>query len=176
MTNLTRPYQGVFPTLGQGVYIDPSAVVIGKVTLADDVSVWPLVVIRGDVNTVQIGQCSNIQDGTVIHLSRPSPKQPAGYPVVIGEHVTIGHKVMLHGCTIGNQVLIGMGAILLDGVVVEDQVIVGAGALVTPGKRLQSGYLYTGSPAKQTRPLSDSERAYFIESAGNYVQLKEDYL
>jgi carbonic anhydrase/acetyltransferase-like protein (isoleucine patch superfamily) len=172
----TRAYRTILPSLGQRCYIDPDAVVIGKVELADDVSVWPLTVIRGDVNHIHIGARSNIQDGTVIHVSRPSPEQPGGYPTTIGEDVTIAHKVMLHGCTIGNRVMVGMGAIVLDGAIIEDEVIVGAGALVTPGKTLASGYLYTGSPAKAARPLREGELDHVLENGANYVALKDDYL
>ncbi len=171
-----RSFKGITPTLEQGAYVDPAAVVIGDVVLGEDVSIWPLVVIRGDVNKVRIGKRSNIQDGSVIHESRPRPNNPEGYPVIIGEDVTVGHKVMLHGCKIGNRVLVGMGAIVLDGVVIEDDVIVGAGALVTPGKTLESGYLYTGSPARQARPIKDGEMEHFVQTAQNYVVLKEEYM
>ena len=174
-TNI-RSFKGVSPTLEKGVYVDPAAVVIGDVVLGNDVSIWPLVVIRGDVNKVRIGDRTNIQDGSVIHVSRPKPTNPEGYPIIIGEDVTVGHKVMLHGCKIGNHVLVGMGAIVLDGVVIEDNVIVGAGALVTPGKTLKSGYLYTGSPARQARPIRDSEMQHFAQSAKNYVALKNEHL
>ena len=170
-----RPFQGIWPTLEQGAYVDPAAVVIGDVVLGRDVSIWPLVVIRGDVNKVRIGDRSNIQDGSVIHQSRPRPTNPEGYPVIIGEDVTVGHKVMLHGCKIGNRVLVGMGAIVLDGVVIEDDVIVGAGALVTPGKTLKSGFLYTGSPARQARPIKAGEIEHFTQTAQNYVVLKNQY-
>lgn len=170
-----RPYKGVYPTLHTGAWVDEAAVVIGDVELGEDVSVWPLVVIRGDVNRVRIGARTNIQDGTVIHESRPRPNNPDGYPTLVGSDVTIAHKVMLHGCRIGNEVLIGMGAIVQDNVVIEDRVIVGAGALVTPGKRLQSGYLYTGSPARQARPLTDQELAHFKQQAQEYIALKNDY-
>lgn len=171
-----RLYQGITPSLASSAYVDPSAVVIGDVSLGADCSVWPLSVIRGDVNQIKIGSRSNIQDGCVIHVSRPSSDQPRGFATHIGEDVTVGHKVMLHGCTIGSRVMIGMGAIVLDGAIIEDDVIVGAGALVTPGKRLTSGYLYTGSPARQARPLKDSEREHFIANAANYVDLKNDYV
>ncbi len=171
-----RPFKGITPTLEEGAYVDPAAVIIGDVVLGEDVSIWPLVVIRGDVNKVRIGNRSNIQDGSVIHESRPRPNNPEGYPVIIGEDVTVGHKVMLHGCKIGNRVLVGMGAIVLDGVVIEDDVIVGAGALVTPGKTLESGYLYTGSPARQARPIREGEMEHFVQTAQNYVVLKEEYL
>lgn len=171
-----RPYKGVSPTLKDKAYVDEAAVVIGDVVLEEDVSVWPLVVIRGDVNRVRIGARSNVQDGTIIHETRPRPHNPGGYPTLIGEDVTIGHQVMLHGCTIGNQVLIGMGAIVLDGAIIEDRVIVGAGALVTPGKRLESGYLYTGSPARQARPIKEGELERFLQTAIDYVDLKNEYL
>ncbi len=170
-----RSFKGIAPVLERGAYVDPAAVVIGDVVLGEDVSVWPLVVIRGDVNKVRIGNRSNIQDGSVIHESRPLPTNPGGHPVIIGEDVTVGHKVMLHGCNIGNRVLVGMGAIVLDGVVIEDDVIVGAGALVTPGKTLESGYLYTGSPARQARPIKDGEMEHFVQTAQNYVALKDSY-
>lgn len=171
-----RPYKNILPNIGEGAYVDPAAVVIGDVVLGKDASVWPMTVIRGDVNKVRVGDRSNIQDGTIIHESRPRPNNPAGYPTIIGDDVTIAHKVMLHGCTIGDRVLIGMGAVVLDGVIIEDDVVVGAGALVTPGKRLKSGYLYIGSPARQARPLKDSEKAHFVETAINYIDLKNDYL
>ncbi|MDD4865418.1 MAG: gamma carbonic anhydrase family protein [Alishewanella agri] len=171
-----RAYKGVLPTLAEGVYVDESSVLVGDIVLANDVSIWPLVVARGDVNYIRIGARTNVQDGSVLHLSRPSNGKPEGSPLIIGEDVTVGHKVMLHGCTLGNRILIGMGAIVMDDVIVEDDVIIGAGSLVPPGKRLQSGYLYVGSPAKQARPLNDSEKAFLKESASNYVQLKNEYL
>lgn len=171
-----RAYKGILPTLGRAVYVDESAVIVGDIVLADDVSIWPLVAARGDVNIMRIGARTNIQDGCVLHLSRPSKGKPNGSPLIIGEDVTVGHKVMLHGCTLGNRILIGMGAIIMDDVIVEDDVIIGAGSLVPPGKTLQSGYLYVGSPAKQARPLNDGEKAFLSESAANYVVLKDEYL
>lgn len=163
------------PTIADSCYIDPAAVVIGKVELAEDVSLWPLVVLRGDVNRISVGARSNIQDGSVIHVSRPSDSNPEGYPALIGEDVTVGHKVMLHGCVIGDRVLIGIGAIVLDGAIIDSDVIVAAGAVVTPGKHLASGFVYTGSPAKAARPLRDSEWNNLKNSAGNYVLLKNQY-
>lgn len=171
-----RTYKGIAPRLGAGVYIDDSSVLVGDIELAADVSIWPLVAARGDVNYIRIGARTNVQDGSVLHLSRPSKGKPAGSPLVIGEDVTVGHKVMLHGCTLGNRILIGMGAIVMDDVIVEDDVIIGAGSLVPPGKRLASGHLYVGSPAKQVRALTEAELAFLKESALNYVQLKNDYL
>lgn len=176
MSDAIRPYLHYLPTLGDRVMVDRSSVIIGNVILGDDVSVWPLVAIRGDVNQVVIGARSNIQDGSVLHVTHKSEHDPKGNPLIIGEDVTVGHKAMLHGCTIGNRVLVGMGSILLDGAVVEDDVMIGAGSLVAPGKRLVSGYLYMGSPARQVRPLTPAELEGLLYSAGNYVRWKDDYL
>jgi carbonic anhydrase/acetyltransferase-like protein (isoleucine patch superfamily) len=170
-----RPYRGVRPTLGEGVYIDPAAVVIGDVVLGDQVSIWPMAVLRGDVNAIRVGHRSNVQDGSVLHVARPYPGNDAGWPLLIGEDVVIGHKVVVHGCTIGNRVLVGIGAIVLDGVVVEDDVMIGAGAVVTPGKRLESGGLYVGNPARRARELTEAELARLSIMAGLYVDLKRDY-
>lgn len=176
MSAALRPYKQSFPHLGNRVMVDATSVVVGDVTLGDDVSIWPLVAIRGDVNQVIIGKRSNIQDGSVLHVTHKSAKQPEGFPLIIGEEVTVGHKAMLHGCTIGNRVLVGMGSILLDGVIVEDDVMIGAGSLVPPGKRLEKGYLYLGSPVKQIRPLNEKEIEGLRYSANNYVTWKDDYL
>ncbi|MDO6707758.1 gamma carbonic anhydrase family protein [Photobacterium sp. 1_MG-2023] len=176
MQNSLRPYQGIRPTLGEKVYVDSSAVLVGEIHLADHSSIWPLVAARGDVNHIRIGERTNIQDGTVLHVTRKSDNNPDGHPLIIGDDVTIGHKAMLHGCSVGNRVLIGMGAIILDAAEIEDDVIIGAGTLVPPGKILQSGYLYVGSPAKQARPLTEAELAFLPQSADNYVRLKNEYL
>ncbi|WP_338560392.1 gamma carbonic anhydrase family protein [Erwinia sp. E_sp_B04_7] len=171
-----RPYKNTRPQLGQRVMVDLSSVVVGEVELQDDVSIWPLVAIRGDVNKVVIGKRSNIQDGSVLHVTHKSSYNPEGNPLIVGEDVTVGHKAMLHGCTIGNRVLVGMGSILLDGVVVEDDVMIGAGSLVPPNKRLVSGYLYLGSPVKQIRALTAAEISGLLYSSSNYVGWKDDYL
>jgi carbonic anhydrase/acetyltransferase-like protein (isoleucine patch superfamily) len=176
MATVLRPYKDLFPKSGLRVMIDDTSVVIGDVRMADDVGIWPLVVIRGDVNYVEIGARSNIQDGSVLHVTHKSSYNPEGNPLLIGEEVTVGHKVMLHGCTIGNRVLVGMGSILLDGVVIEDNVMIGAGSLVPQNKRLESGYLYLGSPVKQIRPLTEAEIESLKYSANNYVKWKDDYL
>ncbi|WP_339026861.1 gamma carbonic anhydrase family protein [Leclercia pneumoniae] len=176
MSAVLRFYKDLFPETGERVMIDSSSVVIGDVRLGDDVSIWPLVAIRGDVNYVSIGARSNIQDGSVLHVTHKSSYNPEGNPLVIGENVTVGHKVMLHGCTIGNRVLVGMGSILLDGVIVEDDVMIGAGSLVPQNKRLESGYLYLGSPIKQIRPLKETEIEGLKYSANNYVKWKDEYL
>ena len=171
-----RVFKDRSPQIGKGVMIDPSAVIIGDVILKEDASIWPLVVIRGDVNHIVIGSRSNIQDGSVLHVSHRSEANPDGHPLIIGEDVTIGHKVMLHGCTIGNRVLVGMGSIVLDGVVIEDDVLIGAGSLVPPQKQLTSGYLYMGSPVRQIRLLTGDELEYLKYSADNYKVWKQDYL
>ena len=169
---MIRTFEGITPTLAAGAWVDESAVVIGDVWLGEDASVWPLTVIRGDVNAIRVGARSNIQDGSVIHVTHDGPYTPGGVPTVIGEDVTVGHKVLLHACSIGDRVLVGMGAIVMDKVVVESDVIIGAGALVPPGKRLESGYLYVGSPVKQLRPLTDKERENLVYSARHYVKIK----
>ncbi|WP_318433811.1 gamma carbonic anhydrase family protein [Photobacterium leiognathi] len=176
MPSPLRSYKMISPTVGNNVFIDPSSVIIGDVRLADDASIWPLVAARGDVNYITIGKRTNIQDGSVLHVSRVSDDNPNGFPLIIGDDVTVGHKAMLHGCQVGHRVLVGMGAIILDGAVIEDDVIVGAGSLVPPNKRLASGFLYVGSPAKQARPLTDKEKTFLSKSANNYVRLKNEYL
>jgi carbonic anhydrase/acetyltransferase-like protein (isoleucine patch superfamily) len=175
MTNI-RSYKGNYPSLGSNIYIDESAVLVGEISLADDTSIWPLVAARGDVNNISIGARTNIQDGCVLHVTRKSKSNPDGNPLIIGEDVTVGHKCMLHGCQLGNRILVGMGAIIMDGVVVEDDVFIGAGSLVPPNKTLVSGYLYVGNPIKQIRPLKQSEAAFLKQSAINYLELKNDYL
>ena len=171
-----RSFRGMTPQIGQRVLIDPSAVVLGEVTLGDDVSVWPQVAIRGDMHRVTVGARSSVQDGCVLHITHAGPYNRDGWPLQIGSDVTIGHNATLHGCTVGDRVLVGMGATVMDGAVVEHDVVIAAGALVTPGKHLRSGYLYTGSPARESRQLSDKEIAYFTYSASNYVKLKDQHI
>lgn len=169
-------YRGIAPTLGARVYIDPSAVVIGQVTIGDDSSVWPTAVVRGDVNSITIGARTSIQDGSVLHVTHDGPYRPGGRALMVGSDVTVGHRVTLHACTIGNACLLGMGSILLDDVIVEDRVMIGAGTLVSPGKRLVSGGLYVGSPAKRVRELKQSELDFLTYSAAHYVKVKDNYL
>lgn len=164
------------PRLGERAFVDTSAVVIGDVEIGTDSSVWPLAVIRGDMHRIRIGKRTSVQDGSVLHITHAGPFNPDGFPLLIGDDVTIGHKVMLHGCTVGSRILIGMGSTVMDGAVVEDEVIIGAGSLVPPGKRLESGFLYVGSPVKQARPLTEKERSFFTYTAGNYVKLKDQHL
>ena len=167
-----RNYLHYVPVIGEGVFVDESAVVTGRVTLGADASVWPHTSIRGDVHDISVGARTNVQDGSVLHITSPDSHPPHGFPLIIGEDVTIGHRVILHGCTIGDRVLIGMGAIVMDGAVIEADVIVGGGSVVTPGKVLASGGLYVGSPAKHVRDLRPEELAFLRYSAGHYVKLK----
>ncbi|EZQ01069.1 gamma carbonic anhydrase family protein [Acinetobacter sp. Ver3] len=175
MTENIRKYLETYPKFDTTNYIDPTALVIGDVVLAENVSVWPYAVIRGDVNFIRIGKNSNIQDHSMLHVSHKKADKPEGSPLIIGEDVTVGHHVKLHGCTIGNRVLVGIGTIILDDVVVEDDVMIGAGSLVPPNKVLESGYLYVGSPVKKVRPLTDKEKAFLPYSAQNYVKVSGNY-
>lgn len=170
-----RDFEEYRPDIDKSAFIDESAVVIGNVKIAADVSVWPLTVIRGDIHKIEIGARSNIQDGSVLHVTHDSDYCPGGFALSIGEAVTVGHKVILHACTIGNYCLVGMGSTVLDGAVLEDKVMLGANSLVAPNKRLEGGYLYVGSPARQVRPLTEKEFSWLEYSATHYVQLKNRY-
>lgn len=171
-----KTFRGITPKLADSVWVDDSAVLIGDVEIDEDSSVWPVVSIRGDMHSIRIGKRTSIQDNSCLHITHASYQNPEGFPLTIGDDVTVGHMAMLHGCTIGNRVLVGMGTTILDGAVIEDEVIIGAGSLVPPGKILTSGYLYIGSPAKQIRPLKQSEIEYFKYACLNYVKLKDEYI
>jgi len=171
-----RKFNDKQPIIGKSVYIDDSAVVIGDVTLGDNVSIWPATVVRGDVESITIGDGTNVQDGCVLHVTHAGKFTTQGYPLTIGKGVTIGHKAVVHACTVGDYCLIGIGAIIMDDAVLEDYVMLGAGALVPPGKRLESGFLYVGSPARQARPLKESEKEFLEYSAQHYVHLKNEHL
>ena len=175
MTNI-RSFRGQFPRIAEGVYIDGTALIIGAVIVGRDASLWPYAVARGDVNRITIGARTNVQDGAVLHVSHAGSFNAEGAGLTIGNDVTIGHRVVLHGCTVGDRCLIGMGAIVLDRAVLEPQVMVGAGALVAGGQRLESGYLYLGQPARRARRLSERELAYLDYAATHYVELAREYL
>lgn len=170
-----RKFKNKQPVIGESVYIDDSAVIIGDVILGDDVSIWPTTVLRGDVESIVIGAGTNIQDGSVLHTTHAHNNEP-GYPLTVGKGVTIGHKAVIHACTVGNYCLIGMGSIVMDGAVVEDYVILGAGSLVPHSKRLESGHLYVGSPARRVRALNDAEKEFLEYSYRHYIELKNEYL
>lgn len=166
-----RPFGGHIPQLASDSFVDKTAVLIGDIVLGAESSVWPLCVLRGDVNTIRIGCRSNIQDGSVLHVSHPTAAKPEGSPLVIGNEVTIGHRSMLHGCTIGSRVLVGMGTIVLDDAEIGSDTVIGAGSLVPPRKRLAGGFLYMGAPVRQIRALTETEREHLRYSAGHYVKL-----
>ena len=164
------------PHCGARVFIDPQAYVSGAVVLGDDVSIWPMAVLRGDVNRIRIGARSNIQDGSVLHVTHESSWAPQGMPLIIGEDVTVGHAAVLHACTIGDRCLVGMGALVIDGAVIESDSMVAAGAVVAPGTVVTSGTLWRGNPARQVRDLTDAEIENLAYNARHYVKLKDLYL
>ena len=169
-----QAYLNTFPEVAAGVFSHDSCQIIGDVHIGRDSSVWCNTVLRGDVNTIIVGECSNVQDFAMCHVSHKTPAKPQGSPLRIGNYVTIGHSVQLHGCTIGDECLIGMGSIIMDDVVIEKHVMVGAGSLVAPGKVLKSGGLYLGRPARRVRELTAEEIAYLRYSAEHYVRVKNN--
>lgn len=171
-----RPFLKQLPSLGQRVFVDESAQLIGKVEVGDDVSIWPLAVVRGDVNSIRIGARSNVQDNSVLHVTHDGKYTPGGSPLVIGDDVTIGHGVILHACTIEDACLIGMGAVVLDKAVIGKHSLIGAGAVVAPGKVVEPGSLWVGNPARFIRKLTDVEIESLYYSAENYRKLKDEYL
>ncbi|MEJ2515448.1 MAG: gamma carbonic anhydrase family protein [Gammaproteobacteria bacterium] len=171
-----RSYDGHQPQLGRRAYVDPAGLVIGSVTLGDDASVWPMAVARGDVNEIRIGDRSNIQDASVLHVTHDGPYSPGGLPLVIGDDVTVGHRVTLHACTVGDRCLVGMSCTVMDGAVLEAEVFLAAGSLVPPGKRLRAGGLYRGRPAARVRELGPEDLEMLRYSAAHYVRLKDRYL
>lgn len=173
---MMRPYRGRTPRLGARVYVDEQAALIGDVTLGDDASIWPMASVRGDVQRIEIGARTNVQDNAVLHVTHDGPYSPGGGPLLIGDDVTIGHGVILHACSIGDRCLIGMGAIIMDRAVLEDECFIAAGAMVPPGKVLKGGWLYRGSPAQPARELSPQEREQLLYSAHHYVRIKNHYL
>jgi len=171
-----RTFKGVTPTIGARVFLDDSAVIIGDVKIGEDSSIWPHCSIRGDVNLIRIGDRSNIQDGSVIHVTHRYSDLPEGYATRIGNDVTVGHKVVLHGCTIEDMCLVGMDSVILDGAIIRSKVLLGAGSLVPEGKDLEGGYLWLGRPAKKARRLTEAEMKWFEYSAKHYLKLKDEYL
>ncbi|MFN3587194.1 MAG: gamma carbonic anhydrase family protein [Moraxellaceae bacterium] len=170
-----RAHKGVRPVVHDSVFVDATALVIGDVHIGADSSVWPYAVVRGDMHRIRIGERVSVQDGSVLHITHASRYHPDGFPLSIGNDVTIGHQATLHGCTVHDRVLIGMKAMVMDGAVIESEVILGAGAVVPPGKVLASGFVYLGNPAKAVRALTASERSYFTYTAANYARLKDEY-
>jgi carbonic anhydrase/acetyltransferase-like protein (isoleucine patch superfamily) len=172
---MIRKFKDFTPSMGKRVFVDEQATVIGDVSLGDDVSVWPQSVIRGDINPITIGERTNIQDGSIVHVTHKS-QYSDGYQCNIGADVTIGHGCIIHACTIEDMALVGMGSVILDGTIISKKVIIGAKSLVPSGKTLESGYLYMGSPCKKIRPLNDAELEFLKYSATHYVNTKDDFL
>ncbi len=171
-----RNFQDKSPQLGKRVYIDPASVIIGDVTIGDDSSVWPMAVIRGDVNSIRIGNDCSIQDGAILHVTHDGPYTTGGKPLLLANGVTVGHQAVLHGCTVEDYCLIGMGALILDEVHIEHHVMVAAGSIVPPGKRLNTGSLYMGNPARMVRLLTQQEIEQLEYSSQHYVRLKNKYM
>jgi len=171
-----RSFQNKVPSQGERVFIDPASTVIGDVALGDDSSVWPGAVVRGDMHRIVIGARTSVQDNAVLHITHDSAFNPGGFALTLGDDVTVGHQAMLHGCAIGDRVMIGMQTMIMDGAVVESDVMLAAGSLVSPGKRLASGWLYRGRPARPVRELTAKEIEFLPYVAGNYVKLKDQYL
>lgn len=171
-----RNFENIEPVIAASAYVDETALVIGDVTIGDDASLWPKVVARGDVNTIHIGARTNIQDGTILHVSHDSEFAPGGFALHIGADITVGHQAILHGCTVEDRCLIGMAATVMDGAIVRSGAIVGAGSLVPPGRELEGGYLWVGSPARKARPLRPEEQGFLEYSAGHYVELKNRHM
>ncbi len=174
MSNI-RPYLKHFPQIADSAFIDPSAVIIGRVTIAKNASIWCNVVIRGDVAAISIDENSNIQDLTMLHVTHDNPGKTVETSLVIGKNVTVGHNCCLHACQLRNNILVGMGTTILDNVVVEENVMIGAGSLVPQGKRLAAGHLYFGNPVKQIRPLTAAEIAHLAYSAQHYVKIAQNH-
>lgn len=170
-----RNFKDKHPNIHSTTFVDETALVLGDVQIGEDSSIWPLTVIRGDVNSIQIGNNTNIQDNSVLHVTHDGPYNPGGFDLTVGNNVTVGHRVILHGCHIGDSCLIGMGSTIMDGAVVERHNIIGAGSLVTPNKHLESGYLWMGSPARKVRKLTEEQLESIEYSALNYAKLKNHH-
>ncbi len=171
-----RAFRGIRPTMGARCYVDPAALVIGDVVMGDDASIWPGAVARGDVHRIRIGARSNVQDGSILHVTHAGPYTGEGFACLIGDDVTIGHAAVIHACTLEDACLIGMHATVLDGALVRRHGFVGAGAVVAPGKIVGARELWLGNPARRVRELSDIEVEQLFYSARNYVRLKDLYL
>ena len=169
MSRELHPFNSILPTLGADVFVAPGAHVIGDVVLGEGSSVWFNAVLRGDIAPLRIGARTNIQDLSVLHVS-------SGFPTTLGDDVTVGHRAIIHGCTIESECLIGMGAIILDGAYIEEGCLIAAGALVPPGKRVPAGSVYMGAPGKVRRPTSPQDRQSFLASALHYAELGKLYL
>lgn len=168
-----RKVENHTPIIHPSAYVDPSAVVVGQVSIGEHSSVWPMTVIRGDINTITIGDRTNIQDGSILHVTHDSEFSPGGAKLTIGNDVTVGHSVVLHACTLEDTCLIGIGSVVLDGAIVRSHAMLGAGSIVTGGKEIEGGYLWVGRPAKKIRALTEKEIEHLSYSAAHYAQVKD---
>lgn len=168
---MIRDFESKKPVIAETAYVDEAALVIGDVEIGADTSIWPMTVVRGDIHTIRIGERSNIQDGSILHVTHDSEHQPGGSPLQIGDDVTVGHQVILHACTVGSRCLIGMGSVIMDDAVIEDGSMIGAGSQINPGKHIEGGYLWLGRPARRVRELTEREIGYLEYSAAHYVKL-----
>ena len=173
---MIKAFENREPVIAASAWIDDTAVIIGDVNIGDNSSVWPQAVIRGDIQSIRIGDRTNIQDGSILHVTHDSEYSPGGFALELGNNITVGHAVVLHGCTIHDECLIGMGSVVMDGAVLHRGVMLGAGSLVTPGQELQGGYLWHGRPARKVRELDDKEREYLSYAAAHYVRLAGRYM
>jgi len=171
-----RKFEEFTPKLDDSVFVDESAVVIGNVEIGTDSSVWPMCSVRGDIHSIRIGERTNIQDGSILHVTHDGEFSPGGNKLTIGSDVTVGHNAIVHACTVEDSCLIGMGSVLLDGCIVRAGAMVGAGSLVPPKKVLDGGYLWLGSPVKKARELNEKEKAFLKYSAEHYVDLKNRHM
>lgn len=171
-----RSFEDYTPEIAQSAFVDDSAVVTGNVVIGADSSVWPMCSIRGDIHSIRIGERTNIQDGSILHVTHDSEFAPGGNALSIGNDVTVGHNAVVHACTVEDLCLIGMGSVILDGAIVRKGAMVGAGSLVSPGKEIEGGYLWLGSPAKRVRELTEKEKAFLQYSSSHYVDLKNRHM
>ena len=169
-----RKFKNITPVIAASAYIDAQACVIGEVEIGENSSIWPMTVVRGDVNFISIGKNTNIQDNSILHVTHKG-EYTDGAALIIGDNVTIGHGAILHACTIGNSCLIGMGAIIMDDCIVEDYAMIGAGAMLPPRKHVKSGELWLGNPAKKVRDLTHEQKQQMDYSANQYAHLAQKY-
>ena len=170
-----RAFEGIFPRIDATAFIDETALVIGRVSVGAESSLWPMVVARGDVNSISIGARTNIQDACVLHVTHDGPNLRGGAPLAVGDGVTVGHQAVLHGCTIGDHCLVGIGSTVLDRAEIPPYTIIGAGGLVPGGRRLEGGCLYVGAPVRRVRELTPEEHSMLEYSAAHYVKLMEQH-
>ena len=164
---LIKPVKGIYPKFGFNCWFADNATIVGEVEMGNNCTVWFNAVVRGDVNSITIGDNSNIQDGAVVHCTYQK------FSTTIGNNVSIGHNAIVHGCVLHDSVLVGMGAIVMDGAVVEPEALIAAGAVVLEGTRVESGFIYAGVPAKKIKPVDDELRKIFARTAGNYIKYSE---